>query len=50
MSLAGIRGKPRINETAPKNKFFPQIINEIKKYLEWIYIQNVLNQWKSCSI
>lgn len=30
MSLAGIRGKPRINDTAPKNKFFPQIINEIK--------------------
>lgn len=29
MSLAGIRGKPRINDTAPKNKFFPQIINEI---------------------
>lgn len=22
MSLAGIRGKPRINDTAPKNKFF----------------------------
>lgn len=31
MSLAGIRGKPRINDTAPKNMFFPQIINEIKK-------------------
>lgn len=39
MSLAGIRGKPRINDTAPKNRVGFLIINEIKKkIMEWIHI------------
>lgn len=39
MSLAGIRGKPRINDTAPKNRVgFLNNQWDKKKIMEWIHI------------